>query len=174
MHTGKTLWDKNLSPGNVTNLRIGFGQNIFWWSRNNRAVFSYLVCTSGTYWFYFDALTGNLQFNMTNVPSGTNYYGPNGEILKYSLVNYGNSSVPNWHLLQWNSSWVVTNGKTGMAESWGSQVLGTTYNATLRGYDKNVSVPGMNVAGLTMPSSSFTRAFVGDKIIGSRVDPNPG
>ncbi|HLN44445.1 MAG TPA: PQQ-binding-like beta-propeller repeat protein [Candidatus Sulfotelmatobacter sp.] len=179
LHTGKTLWDKNLAPYNATNFRIGFGQTIFWWSRNNRAVFSYFVCTStaipaaGTTWYYFDAKTGNLQFNMTNVPSGTNYYGPNGEILKYSLVNYGNSSVPNWHLLQWNSSWVVTNGKTGMQESWGSQVLGgaagVTYNATARGYDRNVSVPGMNVANVTMPSNSISRAFIGDKIIGQRV-----
>jgi outer membrane protein assembly factor BamB len=174
LHTGETLWDKNLSPGNVTNLRIGFGQTIFWWSRNNRAAFSYLVCTSGggfgggtATWFYFDVRTGNIQFNMTNVPSGTNYYGPNGEILKYTLVNYGNSANPNWHLLQWNSSWVVTNGKTGMAESWGSQVLGTTFNATARGYDKNISVTDMNVPGLTVPSASFTTVFVGDKIIGS-------
>ncbi len=165
LHTGKTLWDKTL----LTNLRIGFGQTLFWWSRNNRAAFSYLVCSSGTNYWFFDAHTGNLQFNMTDVPSGTNYYGPNGEILKYSLVNYGNSANPNWHLLQWNSSWVVTNGKAGMQESWGSQVLGVTYNATARGYDQNVSVSDMNVAGVTMPSSSISKVFVGDKIIGSRV-----
>jgi len=183
LHTGEVVWDKVLTAANNTNMRIGFGQTIFWWSRNNRAAFSYLVCSgsavssAGTTWYYFDALTGNLQFNITNVPSGTNYYGPNGEILKYTLVNYGNSAAPNWHLLQWNSSWVVTRGKTGMSESWGSQVLGSTYNgtgavtgsSTLRGYDINMSVPDMNVVGLTMPSASYTRAFVGDKIIGSRV-----
>jgi hypothetical protein len=51
LHTGKTVWEKTL----LNRLRIGFGQTIFWWSRNNRAVFSYLVCTSGTTWYYFDA-----------------------------------------------------------------------------------------------------------------------
>jgi outer membrane protein assembly factor BamB len=178
LHTGETLWDKNISPGNVTNLRIGFGQTIFWWSRNNRAAFSYLVCTSGTTWFYLDAKTGNVQFNMTNVPSGTNYYGPNGEILKYSLVNYGNAANPNWYVLQWNSSYVVTRGKTGMSESWGSQVLGSTYNASgtvtgssnLRGYDRNVSVSALNVVPNPLPTTSITRAFANDKIIGTRIN----
>ena len=165
LHTGKTLWDKTL----LTNLRIGFGQTIFWWSRNNRAAFSYLVCSSGTNYWFFDAHTGNLQFNMTDVPSGTNFYGLNGEILKYSLVNYGNTANPNWHLLQWNSSWVVTNGKAGMQESWGSQVLGVTYNATVRGYDKNVTVSALNTPGNTLPTTTFTRCYVGDKAIGSRV-----
>ncbi len=172
LHTGKTLWDKVL----LNNLRIGFGQTIFWDSRNNRAAFSYLVCTSGTTWYYFDALTGNLQFNMTNVPSGSNYYGPNGEILKYSYVNYGTTANPDWHLLQWNSSWVVTNGKTGMSESWGSQVLGVAYNASgtvtnssnLRGYDRNVSIPQLNTAGYRLPGSALM-GFVGDKLVGGTV-----
>jgi outer membrane protein assembly factor BamB len=183
LHTGKTLWSKTLTAYNITNLRIGFGQTIFWWSRNNRAAFSYLVCTTtgagtgtGTTWIYFDAKTGNPQFNMTNVPSGTNYYGPNGEILHYSLVNYGNTTNRNYYLLQWNSSWVVTRGKTGMSESWGSQVLGTTYNASgavtgspnLRGYDRNVSVPSMNAVGTALPSTTISKAFVDDKIIGTR------
>ena len=172
LHTGKTLWDKVL----LNNLRIGFGQTIFWDSRNNRASFSYLVCTSGTTWYYFDALTGNLQFNMTNVPSGSNYYGPAGEILKYSYTNIGNTTNPNWRLLQWNSSYVVQNGKTGMSESWGSQVLGTAYNASgtvtgssnLRGYDRNVSIPQLNTAGFRLPGSAQI-VFVGDKLIGGTV-----
>jgi outer membrane protein assembly factor BamB len=171
LHTGKVLWDKTL----LNNLRIGFGQTIFWDSRNNRASFSYLVCTSGggfgggsQTWYYFDALTGNLQFNMTNVPGGTNYYGPNGEILKYSYVNYGNTTNPNWHLLQWNSSYVVQNGKTGMSESWGSQVLGVSYDAGARGYDRNVSIPQLNVAGGRLPGSA-QMAFINDKLIGASV-----
>ncbi len=185
LHTGKTLWDKPLTSGNVTNLRIGFGQTIFWWSRNNRAAFSYLVCTTtaggtgtGTTWIYFDTMTGNPQFNITNVPSGTRYYGPNGEVLLYTLTNYGTSSSPNWYLTQWNSSWVVTRGKTGMSESWGSQVLGNTYNGSgvvsgssnLRGYDRNISVSALNQVPNPLPTTSISRVWVGDKIMGTRIN----
>ncbi len=174
LHTGKEVWEQSNVLG--LNLRVGFGQTIYWDSRNNRASFSYLVCTSGTTWYYLDARTGNLQFNITNVPSGSNYYGPNGEILKYTLTNTGNAANPAWRLLQWNSSWVVTNGKTGMSESWGSQVLGVAYNGSgtvtnssnLRGYDRNVSVSALNTPGYTLPGSA-TMVFVGDKLIGQRV-----
>jgi hypothetical protein len=174
LHTGKKVWETTNVLG--LNLRISQGQTIFWDSRNNRASFSYLICTSGTTWYFLDALTGNLQFNMTNVPSGSNYFGPNGEILKYTLSNVGNTTYPIYRLLQWNSSYVVQRGKTGQAESWGSQVLGVTYNASgtvtnssdLRGYDRNVSVTGL-AAGTALPGSA-TMAFVGDKLIGQRVN----
>ncbi|HLN45608.1 MAG TPA: hypothetical protein VK209_07865, partial [Candidatus Sulfotelmatobacter sp.] len=164
LHTGKTLWSKTL----LNNLRITQGQTIWWDSRNNRASFSYLIASSGSTYCYFDAKTGNWQFNMTSVPGGTNYFGPAGEILKYSVQNVGNSSYPNYRLLQWNSSWVVQNGKAGMAESWGSQVLGVTYNATEKGYDRNISITGLN-PGTVLPGSA-TMAFVGDKLIGQNVN----
>ncbi len=163
LHTGKQLWETNLLG---QNLRLSFGQNLWWDSRNNRAVFSYIYASSGTNLFAFDAHTGNLQFNYTNVPSGTIYYGQNGELLKYALTNLGNATNPNYYLTQWNSSWVVTNGKTGMQESWGSQVLGVTYNATVRGYDRNVSCTTIN----SVLPGSVSIAFVGDKLIGTRVN----
>ncbi len=163
LHTGKQLWETNLLG---QGLRLSFGQTLWWDSRNNRAVFSYIYASSGTNLFAFDAHTGNLQFNFTNVPSGTVYYGANGELLKYTLTNLGNTTNPKYYLNQWNSSWVVTNGKTGMSESWGSQVLGVTYNATLRGYDRNVSCTGITSV---LPGSASI-AYVGDKLIGTRVN----
>jgi len=166
LHTGKQLWEKTI----MNNLRISLGQTIYWDSRNNRAAFSYLWVTSGTNWYALDALTGNLQFNMTNVPSGTNYFGPIGEILKYSTVNYGNATHPDWHLLQWNSTYVVSKGKLGMQESWGSQVLGVSYNATDRGYDMNISIPaGPSTTVSQRLPGSIQKVFVGDKMIGARV-----
>jgi hypothetical protein len=91
LHTGKTLWEKDIPIGNR---RISHGQTIYWDSRNNRAAFSYLWVTSGTNWYALDAYTGELQFNMTNVPSGTNYIGPIGEILKYSTVQLRKCNPP--------------------------------------------------------------------------------
>jgi outer membrane protein assembly factor BamB len=164
LHTGKQLWERTF----LSNQRMAFGQVLYWSSLNYQGGFSYLWVTSGTNWYAFDALTGDLKYNMTNVPSGTNYYGPNGEIVKYSTVNVGNATAPNWRLLKWNSSWVVTNGKagTGTPDSWGSQVQGVTYNATARGYDLNVSIPAAPGAGLP---GSVLNVFVGDRIIGGRV-----
>ncbi len=166
LHTGKQLWERTF----LGNQRIAFGQVLFWSSLNYEGGFSYLWVTSGTNWYAFDALTGDWKYNMTNVPSSTNYYGPNGEIVKYSTVNIGNATNPNWRLLKWNSTWVVVNGKagTGTPDSWGSQVQGVTYNATARGYDLNVSIPALNTAGATLPGSIST-VFVGDRIIGARV-----
>jgi hypothetical protein len=154
LHTGKVLWERSYDFGGS---RISTGQTLIWLTMNNRGTWSYIWMTSGTNMYALDALTGDPKFNMTNVPSGTIYYGPNGELLKYQLVNYGTTDSPNWYLLQWNSSYVVTKDKIGMAESWGSQIQGASFNATERGYDLNVSVPAM--------TGSLTTAFPEDRVI---------
>ncbi len=166
LHTGKTLWENNYGFGGG---RISIGQTLYWDCLNNRGAFSYIWLVSGTTWYGVDAESGILRYNMTNVPGGTNYIGPNGEIMKYSIVNYGNSTNPDYRLLQWNSSYVVTKGKVGMSESWGSQVQGVSYDATARGYDLNVSIPAYNTAAAgTFPATGNTtiqKAYVGDKVI---------
>ncbi|MGD6932751.1 MAG: PQQ-binding-like beta-propeller repeat protein [Candidatus Bathyarchaeia archaeon] len=166
LHTGETLWERSYDFGGG---RLSMGQTLYWDCLNSRGAFSYIWIVSGTNWWALDALTGDLKYNMTNVPSGTNYYGENGEILKYSIVNYGNSSNPDYRLLRWNSSYVVAKGKTGMSESWGSQIQGKTFDATERGYDINVSIPAYNTAAVgTFPASGNTtisKVFVGDRVI---------
>jgi outer membrane protein assembly factor BamB len=154
LHTGEKLWERSYDFGGS---RISTGQVLTWLSMNNRGTWAYVWMTSGTNMFALDAATGDLKFNMTNVPAGTIYYGLNGEMLKYQIVNYGTADNPNSYLLQWNSSWVVTNGKIGMSESWGSQIQGATFNATERGYDLNVSIPTL--------TGSLTTAFPEDRVI---------
>ncbi|MCL1970481.1 MAG: PQQ-binding-like beta-propeller repeat protein [Candidatus Bathyarchaeota archaeon] len=140
LHTGKTLWEKSYDFGIGSDARISQGQVLTWLCLNNRGTWAYLWVASGTAMYAIEPANGELVYNMTNVPSGTIYNGPMGEMLKYQLVNYGTAADPNYHLLQWNSSWVVTNGKSGMMDSWGSQVQNVVYNATARGYDLNVSI----------------------------------
>jgi outer membrane protein assembly factor BamB len=156
LHTGEQLWARSYSLGDG---RLDFGQTLYWDCLNYRGAFSYIWIVDGTNWYGLDASTGDLRYNMTNVPSGTTYRGENGEILQYSIVNYGNITNPNYHLLRWNSSYVVTKGKTGMSESWGSQTQGMTYDATARGYDLNVSISN------SLTSYSIIRAFPGNRII---------
>jgi outer membrane protein assembly factor BamB len=113
--------------------------------------------------FALDAKNGDLKYNMTSVPAGTIYYGLNGELLKYQLVNYGTAANPNFHLLRWNSSHVVAVGRTGASDAWGSNIQGRTYNAAERGYDLNVSIG----AGVTL-TGSIIYAFPEDRIIVGR------
>jgi hypothetical protein len=160
LHTGEVLWSRQL---NGANLRISFAQNLYWDCLNYRGGFSYLFALSGTTLMAFETISGNWVFNYTNVPTGTNYWGPNGEFLRYYVTNQGNASNPNWRLLRWNSSYVAMHGRTGMAESWGSAVQGLTFDAR-QGYDVNVSIPA-SVASF----GSVLYVFPGDRLIGGNV-----
>ncbi len=159
LHTGETLWTKVL--GN--NQRISFGQILYWDCLNYRGAFSYLWASSGSganaVLTAYEAATGNWVLNFTGVPSGTNYWGPNGEFLRYQVTNIGNASNPNWRLLRWNSSYVVAKGRTGMQESWGSAVQGQTFAAS-RGWDVNVSI--QPVTGSVITAFPEDRLIVGN------------
>lgn len=151
LHTGKELYTKTF----FGNQRISFGQVLHWKSMNYQGDFSYLWVVSGTNWYAFEPLTGEWKYNITGVPSGTNWYGPNGEILRYTL-----NTTAGW-MNQWNSTTVVTKGKTAMGVAWGSQTRNTQQNAS-NGYDWNVTIP----AGL--PGSVRTVKPT-DKLIGAAI-----
>jgi len=139
VHTGKVLWEKAFGVGNG---RVGFGQTLSFFSVNNRAAWSYMYITQGTNLWAVDPRTGTLVFQMTNVPSGTVYYGPNGELLKYTVVS--------GQLRQWNSTRAVVSEIdpfSGTGYAWGSKTVGNaTIDAGRFGYDRNVSLTG---TGLT-------------------------
>jgi outer membrane protein assembly factor BamB len=159
LHTGEELWTKSLG-----NARISLGQVVRVSTLNYQGDFSYIYTTTGggysmtpESWQAYEALTGYWKYNLTNVPSGNNYFGPNGEILRYSVNTQTN------RLLQWNSTAAMIGGKTGMSDAWGSQVSGKAVNALTSGYDINVSVP----AGLT---GSVFMANPLDRIVGGSVN----
>jgi hypothetical protein len=137
LHTGKTLWERTLGfNGSMYGTgRISFGQIVRIETMNNQGDFAYVWVVSGTNWYAFDPLTGDWKYNMTNVPTGTNYYGPGGEILRYSI-----SQTAGW-LAQWNTTSAAIKGNTGMAIAWGSQVRGKSFDAQIKGYDWNVTIP---------------------------------
>jgi len=156
LHTGKVLWEKSYDFGGG---RVAHGQILTFNNYNSHGVWAYIWMASGTNWFALEPATGDLKYNMTNVPSGTIYFGPNGELLKYSLQSY-NGVV---HLLQWNSTYVVNNGtRSGTADAWGSNVQGRTYDATRLGYDVNVST---GIVGTAASMGNLLVAFPCDRII---------
>jgi len=151
LRTGKTLWERNYDLGNG---RISRGQILTFINENNRGTFSYLWIGSSGTMYAINPVTGNLVYNMTDVPSGDFYIGPNGEMLKYSVVNAGTNTNPNYVLRQWNSTAVVMNNPSlsSTSDAWGSnvQTANTTanprsgasqYNATRYGYDLNITLP---------------------------------
>ena len=127
--------------------------------------------------------------NVTNVPSSSfEIVGKKGEVLRYVLQNTGNSTNPNWYLLQWNSSKVLTDGVMSAIVSGNlvanvptSPPLNSTHNnwngtqwvtsatrsaqryASNSGpsYDWNVSIPWRN----TMPNSPTIRGVIHDDIM---------
>jgi outer membrane protein assembly factor BamB len=166
LRTGEVLW-KNKLGGSLPS----FGQILYWDSRNNRGAFSYLVVQTGggfgasaapTTWRFYEPLTGEWVFNMTNVPGGTVYRDGIGSLVKYSIGG--------GRLTQWNASYAVIAGRTGMSESWGSAVSGVSINVTTRrngGYDINVTVP----SGLP---GSIINVWPGVKIVGGTTSMTAG
>jgi len=94
----------------------------------------------------FDAFTGDPLFNVTDVPSGIEAMGPNGEQLRYVFSNLGSPTSPNWYLAQWNSSklWsgqgFANDSGTGFSPTISGSVNGSTSNR----YDWNISIPALN------------------------------
>jgi outer membrane protein assembly factor BamB len=105
-------------------------------------------------WVGYDADTGTWLWNATNVPSGTKAMGPRGEYLQYVFANAGNSTHPDYHLLQWNSSKLAAGAYLGTG-----QITGVVDASTEIRYDWNVSVPWANsmvTTGPWGPSLDFT------------------
>ncbi len=164
LHTGEELWFKN-------NTRLAFGQIAYWDSFNLHGAYPYLWETIGSTWNAYDAFTGEWVYTMENVPSGTNIYGPKGEILRY-VVN----TAQGWMAL-FNSTaavsyegWAVEDimEESGLpahaAESaHGSWIpFGRTIDASdERAYSWNVTIP-VGLAG-------SVNTVLEDRIIGSNL-----
>jgi hypothetical protein len=144
LHSGEELWTKTLGNNGALygNGRLSFGQVLRFESMNYQGDFSYFyVVGGGGYsgtpetWYAFEPRSGEWKFNMTSLPSGTNYYGPSGEILRYSVNQVAGT------LTRWNSTAAVVGGNSGMGLAWGSQTSGKSINATTKGNDLTVTIP---------------------------------
>ncbi|MGA3289724.1 MAG: PQQ-binding-like beta-propeller repeat protein [Candidatus Bathyarchaeia archaeon] len=130
-------------------------------------LFSVSSGAGGETWKAYDAFTGDYMFTTKGIPTGSTYttmLGPEGEYLIISLVNYGNTTNPNWYLQEWNSSrlWganyngastsppvippVSNEGGYNLTGGWTGGYVGPSYAPTYvpSMYDYNVSVPYLN------------------------------
>jgi len=154
LRTGETLWHQNASStitnGQVLNFMIDLV------SPNQVGGIPYLWSTSGTTWYMYNAVNGNLILTFANAtpalggnPSGSAgsvIQGPKGELLYY-VLDAGN----NW-LALWNSTLCVQGGSSGSLRAgtnsaqWRPEA-GSTLN-WLEGIQWNVttnSYPGQHI-----------------------------
>ena len=99
----------------------------------------------------YDPTTGlPTSMEVTGVPrTDTNLAavpGPNGEVIRYSIVNKGTTTNPDWRLLQWNSSKSIGTAAGTGAGGWYS---GTIDASTPDNFDYNISI--------TLPNSGSWR-----------------
>ena len=148
--TGQTIWSRTMPMP-----AFGYYQNAE--TPNEHGVPYEGILFTANFAQAFDARTGLPLFNVTNVPSGTSVLGPDGEILRYVMTNYGSTANPNWYLSQWNSSslWAYGNYPT---------ISSVQLANASTCYDFNVSATWHNsMAG----SVSVVAAYYNDVLLGT-------
>ena len=116
----------------------------------------------GSVWMAYDPMDGNWLFNETNVPSGTQVYGPNGEILVY-VLNYAGRWLACWNNTAAHDLTAAT-GPTDWTSSGYFQwrPIGKNVNASAA-YSWNVSIP--DLPGSAAPS--IFRVVQDDVVVGT-------
>ncbi len=156
LRTGETIWEN-------TNISPAFGQLYSYESPNQHGVIGggYLWQAFGTNLTAFDSRTSANVFNITDVPSGTTVYGPNGEITRYRMV-YNRTTNTGW-LGLWNNTAIVAEllGSTG-TNAWQWRPVGKVVNGSTA-YTWNVTVSGL--IGAANPQ--ILSVVPGDIIIGT-------
>jgi len=155
LHTGEQWMFKN-------NTQFSFGQVLYFNSYNYDGVFTYLWNVAGTTYTAYDPFTGNEQIKITDVPSGTQFWGPSGEFCIIQ-INYGNGTTPGYMSL-WNSTDCgLQNAVIGTPDygSWGNTAHGNALGPGLNGtnprcYTWNVTIP----AGIQAGTSFFSPVLV--------------
>ena len=100
LRTGEQLWyNPNVNA-------FSFGQLYDFESPNQHGTIpnGYLWEVAGSTWRAYDPMTGLNLFNVTNVPGGTQVWGPQGEILRYALGGAGAPTTPRTYFTLWNNT----------------------------------------------------------------------
>jgi outer membrane protein assembly factor BamB len=174
LRTGEEIWYNDYGFTEVTYPGFGtfkssnspsFGQLFDYESMNQHGVIrnGYLWNNA---WNAYDPLTGNWLFNLTGVPSGTNAYGPNGEILRYVLNVQGK-----W-LALWNNT--AVHGLTG-AMSPTDTTSSSYYQWRPVGKTADASQAySWNVTASWLPAGSTVVAILQDDVLLGRAGSLPG
>jgi outer membrane protein assembly factor BamB len=145
-----------------------FGQLYDYESPNQHGVVGGILWQTSTVsgvttWQGFDAFTGKWVFNETYVPSGTEVYTTDGEIVRYQL-SYNRNTRSGW-LALWNNTQEQMGLHLGLGtttNAWQWRPDGKSVNMSTA-YSWNVSITA-DLSGLSAPS--IVRVIPGDMILG--------
>jgi outer membrane protein assembly factor BamB len=176
LRTGEQLWyrdDLNAYFGTSLRAAPSFGQLFDFESPNQHGVGGGVLwqtsSASGvTTWQAFDGFTGKWMYNLTSVPSGTDVYTTQGEIVRY-VLSY-NTTTKTGLLQLWNSTTALLSIGTGYnINSW--RPVGNVINASAGAYSWNATIS----ADLTGSSAPAIFAILpGDIILGRSSNLAPG
>jgi outer membrane protein assembly factor BamB len=181
IRTGEELWRRPLIDPTGVSRRVAFGQITYWDTMNHHGAWSYLWTTVGSTWHSFDPFTGRYEYTLTGVPSGTNTYGPNGEIIRYNI-----NLAQNW-MQKWNSTHAVYaqllrdfgNAANPAYEAGRWRPQGRTFNASL-GIEWDIALGGQPRGSGARILPGAVKIVLADRIIGSNTawsggaqQPNP-
>jgi len=150
LRTGNQAWYSN-TVGVSGSSSPSFGQ-IFDYETFNQhgAMNGYLWQVSGSTWNAYDAVTGNMLFTLTSVPSGINEYGANGEIVRY-VLDSNNKWLALWNNTQHNVGLELSTDNVGgtSANAYQWRPIGKTVNMSTA-YTWNVTIPSSVPSGSTV------------------------
>jgi outer membrane protein assembly factor BamB len=89
VRTGEELWKKEIMDGET----IDGGWNMRWPGYNHHAIYAYFYVALGSDYYFFDPYTGDWEFTVENVPSGTTLFDENGWLYRVSANNDGEGYV---------------------------------------------------------------------------------
>jgi outer membrane protein assembly factor BamB len=160
LRTGQQIWyrsDLNAYVNNsaTTSTLIpspSFAQLLDFESPNQHGVVGGVLWQTSTYagqtiWQAFDGFTGKWMYNLTSIPTGTDYYTSQGEILRY-VFSYNTATKTGWIAL-WNSTQALLSIGTGYnVNSW--RPVGNIINASTA-YSWNKTFTG-DITGSASPA----------------------
>jgi hypothetical protein len=177
LYTGKTNYFFNTTgpvtgigtgmdlSGSIAQQSLAFGQIYNYNSPNQEGGMAYLWSTTAptaNTWMMYDAFSGNYMCSIGNVTqtesrpgnptittggTGTAVYGKDGSILRYNIVNLGNTSLPKFYLQVWNTSQAIGTNHAPITE--GNQYwdwrpyLNYTFDGAKNGFSLNASIPAV-------------------------------
>jgi len=164
--TGKTVWTSTTFFPTKASL-VEFES-----ANQHGVVGGILWMVSGTTWIGYNAANKQWIMNLTNVPSGTEVYTNQGEILRY-VLNYNTTSASGW-LAVWNSTAAILSQSTinnepgwpngGSTTTTGTVGTGVVIDASKAAcYSSNTTITA-NLVGSQAPS--IVGVLPGDIILG--------